>query len=125
MRGFSPREGEVRIDISKGERVLKPLAFCSLLLSLASFLSGAAASDPIVSVSGGKIRGKIAEPGGASFKGVPFAAPPLGDLRWREPAPVVPWRAYTMRTHSELPAFRRFQAGTNRKPPEIRKTVST
>jgi para-nitrobenzyl esterase len=27
-----------------------------------------------------------------AFKGLPFAAPPIGDLRWRAPAPVVPWQ---------------------------------
>lgn len=25
------------------------------------------------------------------FKGIPFAAPPVGDLRWKRPAPVTPW----------------------------------
>jgi para-nitrobenzyl esterase len=29
--------------------------------------------------------------GGAAFKGIPYAAPPLGDLRWREHAPVAAW----------------------------------
>jgi para-nitrobenzyl esterase len=28
----------------------------------------------------------------ASFKGVPFAAPPVRELRWRPPQPVVPWQ---------------------------------
>ena len=27
-----------------------------------------------------------------AFKGIPFAAPPVGDLRWRAPKPVVPWQ---------------------------------
>ncbi|AYL97857.1 carboxylesterase/lipase family protein [Mucilaginibacter celer] len=26
------------------------------------------------------------------YKGIPFAAPPLGDLRWKEPQPVQPWQ---------------------------------
>jgi para-nitrobenzyl esterase len=45
---------------------------------------------PSVGVTGGQLRG-AALPHGAVFKGIPFAAPPVGDLRWREPQPVKPW----------------------------------
>ena len=33
----------------------------------------------------------VAENGLSIFKGIPFAAPPMGDLRWKSPAPVTPW----------------------------------
>jgi para-nitrobenzyl esterase len=41
-------------------------------------------------VTGGVVEG-IAKDGIASFKGVPFAAPPVGELRWKSPQPVKPW----------------------------------
>jgi para-nitrobenzyl esterase len=46
---------------------------------------------PVVSLSAGQIRGAALDRGGAVFKGIPFAQPPLGDLRWRPPAPVKSW----------------------------------
>ncbi|GMQ29219.1 carboxylesterase/lipase family protein [Algoriphagus confluentis] len=45
-----------------------------------------------VKVEGGLISGKTDETGEIKiFKGIPFAAPPLGDLRWKAPQPVTPW----------------------------------
>src|SRR5947209_5237834 len=52
-----------------------------------------AAAGPTVAVESGKIKG-AAETGAFPiriFRGIPFAAPPVGDLRWREPQPVAPW----------------------------------
>jgi para-nitrobenzyl esterase len=48
--------------------------------------------NPRVTVSGGILEGTI-EPGSGvrNFKGIPFAAPPVGDLRWRPPQPAAPW----------------------------------
>lgn len=41
-------------------------------------------------VSGGTVMGTISN-GVASFKGIPFAAAPIGQLRWKAPQPVIPW----------------------------------
>jgi para-nitrobenzyl esterase len=56
-------------------------------------LAGASAfaqPAPTASVTGGQIRGRSLN-GGAVFKGVPFAAPPEGQLRWKPPMPVKAW----------------------------------
>ncbi|SFV31656.1 carboxylesterase/lipase family protein [Thermoflavifilum thermophilum] len=52
----------------------------------------AAAQAPVVRVTGGMIAG-ISDPKHQLhiFLGIPYAAPPVGELRWREPQPVKPW----------------------------------
>ncbi|MEK6476046.1 carboxylesterase family protein [Catalinimonas sp. 4WD22] len=45
-----------------------------------------------VQIEAGLISGTQNEQGDIRiFKGIPFAAPPLGDLRWKAPQPVAPW----------------------------------
>ena len=51
----------------------------------------AAASDPVVSISTGQLRGSLTADGVAVFKNIPFAQPPVGELRWREPLPAKAW----------------------------------
>jgi para-nitrobenzyl esterase len=58
-------------------------------LTLATVLPLRAASEQ-VTIAGGTIEGKV-DDGVSSFKGVPYAAPPVGDLRWRPPQPAKPW----------------------------------
>jgi para-nitrobenzyl esterase len=49
-------------------------------------------NNPVLTVEGGRIEGVDTEtPGVFSYKGIPYAAPPVGELRWKEPQPVVPW----------------------------------
>jgi para-nitrobenzyl esterase len=63
-----------------------------LTILFAGAMLAAAQTDPVVSVTGGQIRGRITPDGGAAFKAIPYARPPLGDLRWRDPQPVAPWQ---------------------------------
>ncbi|MDE0829751.1 MAG: carboxylesterase family protein, partial [Vicinamibacterales bacterium] len=51
------------------------------------------ASVPVVQTSAGQLEGAWAdEAAGVSvFRGIAFAEPPVGDLRWRPPAPVESW----------------------------------
>jgi len=51
------------------------------------------AGDAIVRVDSGKLQG-VTEAGASPvriFRGIPFAAPPVADLRWREPQPAAHW----------------------------------
>ncbi len=48
-------------------------------------------AEPIVATTGGQVRGLTA-PGGYVFRGLPYAAPPVGDLRWRPPRQPADWQ---------------------------------
>ncbi|HKT46507.1 MAG TPA: carboxylesterase family protein [Candidatus Acidoferrales bacterium] len=60
------------------------------LAMLISFFAKNAAADQ-VKTDAGVVEGTTAAPGVRVFRGVPFAAPPVGDLRWKAPQPVKPW----------------------------------
>jgi para-nitrobenzyl esterase len=47
-------------------------------------------SAPVVKIDSGELQGAVAD-GVASFTGIPFAAPPVGELRWRPPQPAAKW----------------------------------
>ena len=71
---------------------MKLLLSFAMLLSAATVAVAAEPRDPVAAVSGGQVRGKLLAQGDvAVFKGIPYAAPPVGDLRWREPQPVKAW----------------------------------
>ena len=62
------------------------LAACAVLLLTLNARAQIREAD----VTGGRVAGVAAE-GVVSFKGIPFAAPPLGPLRWKAPQPVSAW----------------------------------
>ncbi|MGP8251654.1 MAG: carboxylesterase/lipase family protein [Terracidiphilus sp.] len=54
--------------------------------------SGSEAGSPVVTTTAGQLRGMARANGGAQFFGIPYAEPPVGDRRWREPVPAKPWQ---------------------------------
>lgn len=54
--------------------------------------AGSAAARPVVQAPAGPVAG-VAAAGLNVFKGIPYAAPPTGQRRWRPPAPLAPWTA--------------------------------
>ena len=63
----------------------------AVFLVVAGAELGLSQGDPTVSVTGGQVRGTLLDGGGAVFKGIPYAQPPTGERRWREPLPVKGW----------------------------------
>jgi para-nitrobenzyl esterase len=81
-------------------KAIKVLGRLACVLSLGQALiptSGAqtaansAKANPVVTVGTGQLRGGVTPEGVAFFKNIPFAQPPVGDLRWREPLPPKAW----------------------------------
>ena len=70
---------------------MKRLSGAAVALSLALGLAGQAGAAPVKArVESGVLAGDAAD-GVAAFKAVPFAAPPVGALRWAPPARPAPW----------------------------------
>ena len=57
---------------------------------LAAVLVAAAAAGEPVQIDAGLVQGETVDDM-QIFRGIPYAAPPVGDLRWRAPRPVTPW----------------------------------
>ncbi len=94
----------------------------SSALLLVTLLAGCAADDPepakeaplppvgplLVQTDKGPVEGVIIDSTRAFF-GIPFAAPPVGDLRWKSPMPHEPW-SETLKANKKGPACTQFSA---------------
>jgi len=89
-------------------KTILPL-FCALLLCAASF------SQPLtnnVSIANGKLEGTYNDATRIrSFKGIPYALPPVGERRWKEPKAPANWQGVLKADHfSHMPMQKRVYA---------------
>jgi carboxylesterase type B len=73
--------------------------YVGLLALLALSASASAAEAPVAHTTAGAVAGSSVGKGLVTFKGIPFAAPPVGPLRWRPPQPPVPWQGVRDASH--------------------------
>jgi len=76
--------------MTRGKR---PAQFAALAGTLLTLFANAAVADDLVKTESGIVKGvAAASPGVRMFHGIPFAAPPIGELRWKAPQPAKPWK---------------------------------
>jgi para-nitrobenzyl esterase len=72
-------------------KVASAIATFSLILATAQIASAQMMGHPIVQTLDGKVQGSAFKDH-VEFLGIPFAAPPVGKLRFEPPAPPTPWK---------------------------------
>jgi para-nitrobenzyl esterase len=81
---------------SRHEQQLVPLLaafFAAVAFCCMPLVVHAQGEKPLVFTFSGPVRGSVNSAGVAEFLGIPYAAPPVGDLRWRPPVHHAPWFA--------------------------------
>jgi para-nitrobenzyl esterase len=91
MLNFTRRWSLARVRESITKGALKSSAALAMMLCAAALISPAhAAGGPTVKTTAGKVQG-FAVNGVYEFLGIPYAAPPVGNLRWRPPVAHAAW----------------------------------
>jgi para-nitrobenzyl esterase len=86
-----------------------------LVATLAACGSGPASDPAAVRVADGQLRGTLTD-GHRRFVGIPFAAPPVGPLRWRSPQPEQPWTGVRDATAPSEPCPQSFEREPDGRP---------
>ena len=76
-------------------------------VGVVAFALPAYADNPlVVKTDQGKVQGKMSADGQArDFLGIPYAAPPVGPLRWKPPQPAAKWQGVRQSDQLRFPVF--------------------
>ena len=81
------------------------------LLLLVAVSAQAADKNPVLSIEGGKVQGVLADdhPDVFVYRGIPYAAPPIRENRWKAPQPVLPWKGVKICDTFGRPSYQAIQ----------------
>jgi len=92
-----PQNADVESWVHGGSSVkIKSVGIVASFTAIAAIaLTGCLLTPPerlVVKTTDGKVHGKLINDGKVlAFQGIPYAAPPVGNLRWQAPQPVASW----------------------------------
>ena len=91
---------------------MKKLLFLAGILTLmASCQCGKEKLSPVLSIEGGQVQGVSADrvKGVYVFRGIPYAAAPIRENRWKAPQPVTPWEGVKLCNRFDHPSYQHIQ----------------
>ena len=84
------------LPVSK--RIILTLLVAALLGVILAVFPGCGVTNPVAQTTYGRVQGQVGSEGILAFKGIPYARPPVGELRWKPPQPPAPWSGTLMAT---------------------------
>ena len=91
---------------------MKKLLFLAGILTLmASCQCNQEKLSPVLSIEGGQVQGVSADnvKGVYVFRGIPYAAAPIRENRWKAPQPVTPWEGVKLCNRFDHPSYQHIQ----------------
>ena len=73
------------------KKIILALLVVALLGVILAVCPGCGVTNPVAQTKLGKVQGQAGSEGILVFKGIPYAKPPVGELRWKPPQPPEPW----------------------------------